>query len=124
MYLWNPKRVKLLRPQKRSRVEQHTRLPAFVAVSGASPGVLLGSQRLSSSKGQTRRETGTQSHGPRYSPMVARPPKGWAGEEPVRPRARILMDLGRSARYIDPGTGMTSYAAACPATFLHPQHLA
>jgi len=31
--------------------------------------------------------------------MVARPPKGWAGEEPVRPRARILMDLGRSARY-------------------------
>src|SRR5438270_7930378 len=31
---------------------------------GTSLGVPLGSKRLSSSKGQTRRETGTQSHGP------------------------------------------------------------
>jgi hypothetical protein len=52
--------------QSRSRVHWHTGSPAFVAASGASRGVPLGSQRLSSSKGQTRRETGTQSHGPRY----------------------------------------------------------
>ena len=97
-----------LHPQKsRPRVQMQTKSPALVAASGATPGVLLGSQRLSSSKGQTRRETGTQSYGPRIS-VVARPPKGWAGEEPVRPRAckTLVTDLG---------TGYASYVTACPA---------
>lgn len=54
-------------------------LPALVAASGASLTVPPGLQRLSSSKGQNRRETATQSHGPlakdpHYSSLHARLP--------------------------------------------------
>ena len=55
-------------------------------VSGANLRIAPGSQRLSSSKGQTRRKAATQSHGPSATAVAARLPKGWAGEEPVRPR--------------------------------------
>src|SRR5262245_43828147 len=79
----------------RPTVEWRTRPSDLVTVSGASLGVEPGSQRLSSSKGQTRREAGAQSDGPPVFkptrdvevPEVAKLPKGWAGEEPVRPRA-------------------------------------
>jgi hypothetical protein len=63
----------------------------------ASLRVALESKRLSSSKGQNRRKAVTQSRGPLTGwdrhlvgrSMVARLPKGWAGEEPVRFRGRF-----------------------------------
>src|SRR5262249_40215523 len=46
-------------------------------------------------KGKPERKPGTQSHGPSaVVPVVARLPKGWAGEEPVRPRMPPLLPLG------------------------------
>jgi len=77
----------LPRHQTRTRFVEQTGLPVFVVIPGACLRVLLGSKRLSSSKGQTRRKAGAQSYGPSLIRMVARLPKGWAGEEPVRPRA-------------------------------------
>ena len=48
----------------RPTVAQQTKPPDSVATLEASPRVEPGLQRLSSSKGQTRREAATQSHGP------------------------------------------------------------
>jgi hypothetical protein len=94
------------------------------SLSEASLRVLPGSQRLSSSKGQNRRKPATQSYGPSVTGpalariflgeclrlMVARLPKGWAGEEPVRPRV---------CKHLSPiqGSQTRGYTEACLAFF-------
>src|SRR5262245_25536154 len=82
----------------------------FVAAFGAILGVALGSQRLSSSKGQNRRKTATQSYGPWGAERFNRPAswspgcrRAWAGEEPVRPRDTPRHDVADLA--FDPRTG-------------------
>jgi len=48
-------------------LQEQTKLPVLAAILGQAEALLPGSQRLSSSKGQTRRKTATQSHGPSLS---------------------------------------------------------
>jgi hypothetical protein len=77
----------LHRGQLRRRVQQQRGCQLRWQHLEASLRIVPGSQRLSSSKGQTRREAGAQSHGPpavvhTLDPtVVARLPKGWAGEK-------------------------------------------
>lgn len=103
-----------------------------MALSGASLNVLPGSQRLSSSKGQTRREAGTQSH----RALAARHPRlvwsvlpddarehsqgGWAAEGVGRRRARPSPSADPCSfvrRLLDPGADPTGHVEACPAFF-------
>jgi hypothetical protein len=64
----NLKSAKLPNARFQPRLYRQTESPVLVAIPGASRNVLLGSQRLSSSKGHTRREAATQSYGPRSIP--------------------------------------------------------
>jgi hypothetical protein len=48
--------------------------------------------------------------------VVARLPKGWTGEEPVRPQV-FSWSEGPGGLSLDPGTGSSGYTEACPAFF-------
>ena len=109
----------LLSWKLRPRLYQRTVPPVLVTESVASPDVLPGSQRLSSSKGQNRRKTATQSYGPlatgpvaRLSAVVAELPNGLnEGEEPVRPA-----ELPWGSSVLDSGTshnGVPRVLACC-----------
>jgi hypothetical protein len=106
--------------EPRPRLVQQTKPPDLVAAFGDKPPCPARiPQRLSSSKGQTRRKTATQSHGPSAARLVAaRLPKGWAGETTVRPRMFYrLGSLPRGTSARDRGPAQAGYAGACPALF-------
>jgi hypothetical protein len=78
----------------------------------------------SSSKGQSQRKLAAQSHGPSAGesdasvgrPMVARLPKGWAGEEPVRPRGSVPETGGHLLLIRGPAPPVTWGLALAPST--------
>src|SRR5262249_21446771 len=83
----SPQEAGLLLGGSCSTVEKQTRGSVLVTTSGATPDVSLGSQRLSSSKGHTRRDARAQRDrcGSAKAQMAALP-KGWtSGETTVHP---------------------------------------
>src|SRR5262249_56555802 len=102
-------------PGSRPRVYWRTNPPVFVTDSGTTRDVSLGSERLSSSKGQSQRKLATQSDGP-----WGRAPRGGRAAEGMdkRRKHRPSRDLRRQdARTKPPDLGpeLFRYAARCPA---------
>ncbi len=116
---------RLRNPRLRPKVEKANGSAGFRGGHrGQAAASRLDPTRLSSSKGQTRRKTATQSHGPSAcAPVAARLPKGWAGEN-TRPSPDDPPATGCRARAtVRPGSLdwlRASYAQACPAFFPHP----
>ena len=72
-----------------------------------------------SSKGQTRAKAGdAKPWAFGVVPVAARLPKGWAGEEPVRPR--MPPPLPQGALVPIRGLALANYATACPAFLSEP----
>src|SRR5207247_9411233 len=92
----------------RPRLVRQTGLFVFGAVLEASYRVLLGSQRLSSSKGQTRRKAGAQSYGPR--------PR-FGGSPPPEPRSPGCRRGGPAKSPSVPWRRAVRVACSAPGTF-------
>src|SRR5712692_10272038 len=109
-------------PRLRRTVEWRTGPPVLVAVSGGKPGCparvrtpfILERANPSRDGDAKRWASGVKPARDARVPEVAKLPKGWAGEEPVRPRAQCRSRPARRARTA-PGTGLAGYAEACPA---------
>jgi hypothetical protein len=100
-----------LRPVEPRSIMEQQRSPWFSQGGrGQAPESRRGTNTFHPRKGKPGRKTGAQSYGPsvptpRIRLMVAKLPKGWLGEEPVRPRALFEAPA-------DPGTRLTGSGAS------------